>query len=777
MAHIKRRKHAAPTTLAPAPLAAALLAGMALAAPLAASAQDAANGPSADDQTKTLGNVEVVGDAPLRYTADKVSSPKFTQPLLDTTQTIQVIGADLFNEQGATSLTEALRNSPGVGTFYAGENGNTTTGDAIYMRGFDSSSSIFVDGVRDMGSVSRDVFNLEQIEVAKGPAGTDNGRTAPTGAINLVSKQAYAENASSAMLSYGTDSQRRATADWNHALGEGSAFRLNLMAQDSGVPGRDTIENKRWGVAPSLAFGLGSPTRVYLNLLHVQQNNIPDGGVPTIGLPGYTSPDPARPEIGAAPMVDPENFYGTVHDHDDVEVDMATLRVEHDFSENVSLLNTTRWGRNEQDYLLTAFMLSADPARFITPDVDDPSTWQVARSLPTFKDQRNTILTNQANLRVHLGEAGGVEHDLSMGVELTREELLGRGLAAINDSAWPFANLYDPDPVASGLEWAHNGTSAEGRTDTAAAYLFDTLKLDERWQLNGGVRVDRYTTQFSSMVVCGGRRGPECGSLPAGSVVPGVDAEDSDTLVSWKVGALYKPADNGSIYANYAISEQPPGGGSLELSSSANSANNPVFDPQEARTAEVGTKWNLAGDRLLVTASVYDTRVLNEVVQDPTDDQYYQTGEKRVRGVELSAVGNLTEAWAVSAGFTTMDTEVVSGPVLTEDGTTVLTYTPKHAFTGWSTYRFGNGLTIGGGARYSDGLHRGSDGAIGTPTETESYWVFDAVASYAVNDRLSLRLNVYNLLDEDYVAAINKSGYRYTPGAPRSAMLTANFRF
>ena len=770
MSYIKRRKHAAPTTLA------LVAAGMAL-SPLAASAQDAIGGPSADDQTRTLGKVEVVGEAPKRYTSDRVASPKFTQPLVDTTQTIQVIGADLFNEQGATSLTEALRNSPGVGTFYAGENGNTTTGDTIYMRGFDSSSSIFVDGVRDLGSVSRDVFNLEQIEVAKGPAGTDNGRTAPTGAINLVSKQAFAEDAASAMVTIGTDSQRRATADWNHVLGENSAIRLNLMAQDSGVPGRDVVENKRWGLAPSLAFGLGTATRVHLNLLHIQQNNIPDGGVPTIGLPGYTSPDPARPEIGAAPPVDPSNFYGTLRDHDDVTVDMATVRVEHDISSDATLVNTTRWGRNEQDYLLTAFMLSADPARFITPDIDDPSTWQVARSLPTFKDQRNTILTNQANLRVHLGEKDGVEHDLSMGIELTREELLGRGLAAINDSAWPYANLYDPDPAVTGLEWAHNGTSAEGRTDTAAAYLFDTIKLDDRWQLNGGVRVDRYTTEFESMVVCGGRRGPSCGDLPAGTVVPGVDARDSDTLVSWKTGVLYKPTGNGSVYANYAISEQPPGGGSLELSNSENSANNPVFDPQEARTAEIGTKWNLSGDRLLVTAALYDTRVLNEVVQDPTDNQYYQTGEKRVRGVELSAVGSITHAWAISAGYTTMDTEVVSGPVLTEDGTPVLTYTPKHAFTGWTTYTFGNGLVLGGGARYSDGLHRGSDGAIGTPTETESYWVFDAVASYAVNDRLTLRLNVSNVLDEEYVASINKSGYRYTPGAPRSALLTANFRF
>lgn len=779
MTPIQRRKHAARPCLSShastTPLAAALLAGLALGAPLAASAQDA-SGPYPDDQVTNLGKVEVVAAGGQRYTG-QIASPKFTQPLVDTTRTVQVIGSDLFNEQGATTLAEALRNSPGVGTFYAGENGNTSTGDTVFMRGFDSSASIFVDGVRDLGSVSRDVFNIEQIEVAKGPAGTDNGRTAPTGAINMVSKHANARNASSASVSWGTAGQRRATADWNHAFGKGAAFRLNLMAQDGGVPGRELLERKRWGVAPSLAFGLGSPTRIYLNLLHVDQDNLPDGGVPTIGLPGYASPDPARPQIGEAPRVDPHNFYGTLADHDDVAVDMATLRIEHDFSAAASLLNTTRWGRNEQDYLLTSFMLSADPARFVTPDIDDPSTWAVARSLPTFKDQQNTILANQTNLRLHFGAEGAVQHDLSAGVEFTREQLHGRGQAATGGSAWPFANLYHPDADVTGLTWAHDGTRGDGRTDTAAAYLFDTMKPSERWQLNGGLRVDRYTTEFSSLVVCGGRRGPACGDLPAGSVVPGVDAEDSDTLVSWKLGALYKPTANGSIYANYAISQQPPGGGSLELSASDNNANNPVFDPQEARTAELGTKWNLFGDGLLLTAAVYDTRVLNEIVQDPIDLQYYQTGEKRVRGIELGAVGNIGEAWALSAGYTVMDTEVVSGSAVTADGSGVLAYTPRNAFTAWTTYRFASGLSVGGGVRHSGDMTRGSDRAVGTPTHAEGYWVFDAVAGYAFRNGLELRLNLYNLLDEDYVAAINKSGYRYTPGTPRSAMLTASYRF
>lgn len=771
MAHIKSRKHVLPHS-APRSLGAASLIGLALGLPAVAAAQST-GGPAPDTPTRTLDEVRVDGHRLKRYSGES-SSPKFTQPLLDTTRTLDIINADLFNEQGATTLTEALRNTPGVSTFYVGENGNTTTGDAVYMRGFDSSGSIFVDGVRDLGSITRDVFNLEQIEVAKGPAGTDYGRTAPTGSINLVTKRAHLRDAGSATLSAGSADHRRLTADWNRVLGGGSALRLNLMAQDGGTPGRDVVENMRWGIAPSLGFGLGSATRVYLDLLHVQQENLPDGGVPTIGLPGYTSPDPERPEIGAAPPVDPENFYGTHRDHDDVTADMATVRIEHDLRPGAQLVNTTRWGRTDQEYMLTAFM--ADAGRLLTPDPADPSTWTLARNLPTFKDQRNEILANQTALVLSL-EQGNLRHDISAGLELSREELATRGVVALDGSAWPDANLYRPDPDVTGLHWGPNGARGDGRTDTVAAWLFDTLSIGERWKLNGGIRVDDYTAEFSSLVPCGGRRGPDCGGAPEGEIVPGLDAEVSDTLFNWKLGALYKPADNGSLYASYAVSHQPPGGGNLELSGSASSADNPAFDPQEARTAEIGTKWEFADGGLLLTAALFDTEVRNEVVQDPTDQQYYQTGRKQVRGVELGVVGHVTRDWVVSAGYSHMDTEVLDGPAVTADGSSVLAYTPEDSFTAWSTWQPVPGLTLGGGARYMGELARGRDGAVGTPTHTEDYWVVDAVAGYAFNEHFELRLNLYNLLDEEYVAAINKSGYRYTPGAPRSALLTANFHF
>jgi len=772
MAFIKSRKHAAPAVRT---VGAAVLLSLAHGAAASDVPADIAAPPQQAkvNDAQALPGMQVDADRGSDYRVDKVSSPKFTQSLLDTTQTIQVIGKALIQQQGATTLTEALRNSPGVGTFFVGENGSTNTGDSIYMRGFDTSGSIFVDGVRDIGTVSRDVFNIEQVEVTKGPDGTEYGRTAPTGAVNLVTKQPVLGNGISGSVQVGSGQRRRATADWNQSMGNDAAFRLNVMGQDSGVYGRDQVETNRWGVAPSLAFGLGTPTRVYLNYLHIKQNNVPDGGVPTIGLPGYSSPD-GRAFLNDAGKVDPDNFYGTGQDHDHVTQDMFTVIVEHDFNENLALHNTARWGRTTQDYLLTSFMGSA--ANLRTPDPADPSTWTIARSTPTFKHQSNRIVTNQTNLTATI-ESGAVTQNISTGIELTQEQARTIGLGALGGSTWPAANLYHPYSDVGGLRYGETGAKSEGKTNTAAAYFFDTLKFGEHWQVNAGVRLDHYKTDFNSLVVCGARNGPACGRLPAGSIVPGVDTSISDNLVNYKIGVLYKPTANGSIYVNFAQSQEPPGGNTLTLSSSANSADNPNFDPQKARTAEIGTKWDLLGEKLLLTAALYRTTVTNELTQDPTDLLYYQVGKKRVQGIEISALGKLTENWAVSAGFTTMDATVEKGTGVTANGSDDLAYTPKKAFTAWTTYHLPFDLTIGGGARYSGELQRGTDGAIGTPAYTKAYWVFDAMASYPVNKHFDIQLNVYNLFDKEYVAAINKSGYRYTPGTPRSAMLTANVRF
>jgi catecholate siderophore receptor len=730
--------------------------------PLAVSASDAVPQVLDDASSAPVSKVEVRGKTENDFKAERASSPKYTEKLVDTAQSVQVIKKELIEQQGALTLTEALRNTPGVGAFFLGENGNTNTGDAIFMRGFDTSGSIFVDGVRDVGSISRDVFNLEQIDVVKGPAGTDNGRGAPTGSVNLVTKKAALEDAASGSATVGSASQKRLTADVNKVLNaeRGIALRLNAMAQKAGQPGRDVVEDKRWAIAPSLGFGLNGPIRVVLDYLHVKQDNIPDGGVPTVGLPGYTSPDRTRPFITGAAPVDPENFYGSNSDYNKVKADMATVRIEHDFAPGFKLHNITRYGRTSQDYLLSAFMGSS--ANLATPNPNDPATWTLVRNTRTVKDQENRILTNQSALTSEFA-TGSLRHTLVTGLELTNERQITYGLVGLG--TLPAANLYAPDAAApvTGLAPSRTGAYNQGVIDTQSLYAFDTVKFGERWIFNGGLRLDHFNGDYTVAAL-------------TNNVLGVTHFTVGDTLVNGKLSALYKPTANSSVYAMAASSKLPPGS-SFTVSGNLNSAQNPIYEPQETVTTEIGGKLDLFKQKLALTAAVFRTEVKNEVEQDPVDLKYYQTGKKRVQGVELGATGELARNWLVSAGYLYMDTSVEAGKVITAGGENHLTYTPKRSFTLWTSYDLPFGLKLGGGARYSDRLLRGTDGAIGTPAYTESYWVFDAMASYAINRNLDIRLNVYNLGDERYVASINKSGYRYTPGTPRSASLTANFRF
>lgn len=700
------------------------------------------------------------------YKAARSASRKYDQPLLETPQSITIIKRALTEQQAATTLTEALRNSPGVGTFFLGENGSTNTGDAIFMRGFDVSSSIFVDNVRDLGAISRDLFNIEQVEVLKGAAGSDNGRGAPTGAINLISKQPDLHDTLTASASYGSWNQKRTTVDWNKVLDQdrGLALRLNLMKQDSGVPGRHEVRNARQGIAPSLALGLGSATRIVASYLHIDHDNVPDGGVPTIGLPGYTSPDPRRPAISAAPRVNPSNFYGNVNDFNRIANDMLTLRVDHDFSPTLKLQNTTRHARTDQDYRPSSFIATGTdrpgiPAGLITPAIDDRATWRLARNIVTRRDQLNQISTNQTHVSAQL-DTGPLQHALSGGLELTQEKQ--DALSFTRTGSRPDANLYRPDPRFSeaGLRIDATGHN-EGKTDTVSVYLMDTVRIDERWSINAGVRADQYRTRFNSV-----------------TPTSRTHLTDSGRLLNWKLAALFKPTRDSSLYALYATSQQPPGSANFSLSANRNSAANPDYAPQAARTAELGAKWDLLERRLGLTAALYRTELRNEIELDNSTGLYFQNGKKRVQGLELSATGELTRELAITAGYALMGSRVTSGANVSATGENVLAYAPSHSFVSWASWRLPQGLTIGGGARYSAGLVRSNDrNATGTPQRTGAYWVVDAMASYAITPRAELQLNISNLFNTDYVAAINRSGYRYTPGTTRSVMLTGNFRY
>src|SRR5262249_24550934 len=255
------------------------------------------------------------------------SSPKYTEPLRDTPQTITVIPKTVIEEQGATTLRDVLRNVPGL-TMTAGE-GGTPAGDNLTLRGFSARNDIFVDGARDIGPQSRDPFNLEQVEVVKGPGSSFTGRGSAGGTINLVSKAPTVNRFFAGTISGGSDATKRFTGDVNLPIKDRMAFRLNLLGHDSGVAGRDVVENQPWGVAPSFLYGLGTRTRLTLSYYYLGQDNISDYGIPWVPA---TSNALAEYRDQPAP-VPRETFYGfRDRDHEHLRSDLAAVKIERDFN-------------------------------------------------------------------------------------------------------------------------------------------------------------------------------------------------------------------------------------------------------------------------------------------------------------------------------------------------------------------------------------------------------------------------------------------------------------
>jgi catecholate siderophore receptor len=730
---------------------------------------------------RVLRGVVVAEDAEDSYKADTASSPKFTAPLLDTPQTITVIKKELLDDQGVGSLAEALRNTPGI-TFTLGENGNTTAGDSITMRGFDTSGSIFLDGIRDLGAVSRDTFNTEQIEIVKGPSGSDNGRGAPTGYINVSSKQPTLVDAASSRVSVGTGSHIRVEGDLNQTLGtwDGAAARLNVMYDKGDRPDRDVTDFSRWGFAPALALGLGSDTRAYFNYLFVKQNNTPDGGLPAVGLLGYSSatttgnpptpiPQAVIDAVNAADPVDRSNFYGSPNDFEHVRTNMFTARIEHDFSANTTLRNTSRYGRSHMARHITGVnavgnISTGSGAGLV---VNDPSLWTLSRSRQG-RNEVNEILTNQSNLTTAF-DTGGISHSVSAGVEFIYERLLSRAAAGVGTTA-P-ANLYTPNTADSFATLVLTGARTDGKTVTGAAYVFDTLRFNDMWSLNAGLRFDHFRTEYTSVPAP-----PATGGTPAASSY----FEGDGDVVTGKVGLVFKPVENGSIYAAIATSQQPPGGANFTLSEgTATNANNPNLDPQKARNVEIGTKWELLDNLLVVTAAAFDTRNKNDLAQTDTNTgEITQYGERRVRGFELGTSGMITPNWQVSAGLASMKTKVLEGTATTTGAQ--FQYSPKLTFTSWTTYKFPFGLTVGGGARYTDSQFRNGNANQATQANlavNPDAWVIDVMAGYTVNPKVSLQLNVQNLTDKFYLSTLNNGGSRFILGSPRTFLLTGAVKF
>jgi catecholate siderophore receptor len=697
------------------------------------------------DEQPVLPEVVVPGKQE-SYKAEEAQSPKYTEPLRDVPQTITVVPQEVIEEQNATTLRDVLRNVSGI-SIQAGE-GGVPAGDNLSIRGFNARTDIFIDGVRDFGGYSRDSFTFDQVEVLKGPASSYAGRGSTGGSINIVSKYPRANPFYDAAIGVGTDSYKRVTFDVNQPIGigiPGTALRVNGLWHDADVPGRDEVTNQRWGIAPSLSFGLGTPTRVTLGYFHMDQDNMPDYGIPWVP---NTNTDPVLSGyINDVPPVPFSNFYGlNQRDFEETHTDLGTLIIDHDFSDAAAFRNLTRYGQTRRDSVITA-------PRFTDLD-PGPATVTgetINRNLQS-RDQTDQILANLTDLTFRFN-TGGVSHALVTGIEYTKES--EENFARTGPAA-PTTNVYTPnpdDPYPGPI--TRSGAKTDATSTSKAAYVFDTIGFGPHWDLVGGLRWDVFSIDYES-------------TATNGVVTP---LERTDRMMSWRAGVVYKPQPNGSVYASAGTSFNPSAEG-LSLSETATAANNINVDPEENITFEVGTKWDVLSERLLLSAAIFRTDKTNARTEDPTDpaDVVVLEGKQRVDGLELGATGNLTSKWTTYAAYTFLDSENVESKDVAEIGNE-LPNTPKHTFSLWTVYQLPAGFEVGGGAQFVDSRFSNVDNL----REAPSYWLFDAMAAYRATEALTLRLNLNNLADEEYLNSVG--GGHVIPGAARSAVLTAELGF
>ena len=655
-----------------------------------------------------------------------LSSTKYTEPLLNTPQTINVISKEVIEEQGATTLRDVLRNVPGL-TITAGEGGNPA-GDNLTLRGFSARNDIFVDGVRDISPQSRDPFNLEQVDVVKGPSSVYTGRGSTGGSINLLNKTPGLRRAFGGTLDFGTDRTRRATADLNLPLGDTLSFRMNLLAHHSGVAGRDVVKFDRWGLAPSLTWGIGKPTRATISYYKLKQNNLSDYGIPWVPITNN-----ALVEFRDRPAPVPrETFYGLRNrDFEKLDSDLVTLKFEHDFNDGLSLRNQLRFSNSSRDSIAT-------PPRFTTNN----NSTAINRELRSWQTE-DKVWDNQTDFIAHFS-TGKIEHALVTGVDFTRENNKRITRTAGN---MPTTLLNpNPDDVFTGPITV-NPIVGDITANSQALYIFDTAKLGKRWELNGGLRWDRFDAD--GIVTQSG--------APVSRV---------DRMLSGRAAVVFKPLPQGSIYASYGSSINP----SLE-GLSYNTANT-VLDPEKTFTFEVGSKWDFFGGRLLLSGAGFRVDKTNARTPGLPGDPLpvVLEGEQRVDGAELSVTGSITRGWDVLAGYTFLDSETIDSNNVGEIGKDLVN-TPRNSFNLWTTYRLSSGLAFGGGARF---VGKRFGNTINTRF-VDAYWTFDLMASYPISKHVDLKLNLYNLTDKFYFDRIG--GGHIVPGPGRAAMLGMSFRF
>lgn len=674
---------------------------------------------------EVLPEVQVMDEGQADYQSYDTNIIKGQQtPLRDIPQTITVINQEIMEAQGATQLTDALRNVTGI-TLGAGEGGQI--GDNINLRGFSARTDLFLDGFRDRGQYTRDLFALESVEVLKGPSSMLFGRGSTGGVINQVSKLPGAQAKSEFTATLGTDDYYRLMADTNQPLSPTSALRVVTMGHTNEST-RDVVDAKRYGLAPSLRFGMGGATELTLWSLHQRNRETPDYGLPIIA--------------GKPADVPRDRYFGFTDDDFDQDVDILNARLEHHLSENWTLRNQTQYGNYRVDASPTVLSVVGTPAPEASPE-----------SVILTRNRRDreiddTSLYNQTDLLGRFG-SGRLHHNLAAGLELGRDTYDNQGYTWTGLPSTTLADEVDAAAPDSAVR-SKNPTRNANTGKALGVYVNDEIALSQYWKTVAGLRWDRY--QIDANTFADG----------------GADTrlQQTDRQFSSRAGLIYQPHDTQSYYLSYGTSFNP------SAEAVTLTAANTGLDPERNRSFEIGAKWDLWSGNLAVNTAVFRVEKDDARTTDPITNVVSNDGNIRVEGAEFGASGRLTREWLIFAGYTYLDGEImksrdVQNGVATEGNTPQ--NLPRHTASLWTTYTLFRHWEVGGGLVYSSARYVNN----ANTAQIDGYTRLDASVAYR-QPKYDIRLNLLNLNDTEYFERALAS--RAVPAQGRTALLSWSYR-
>lgn len=659
-----------------------------------------------------------------------------TEPLNDTPKAITVLSDDLLSDMGVTSLRDLFRTQPGI-TLGTGEGGNAF-GDRVFIRGFDARNDVYIDGVRDPGVGSREIFGVQQIEIMRGPSSTFGGRGTTGGAISLVSKQPGHSDRTSAEITLGTEDTHRFTLDSTRRFGDSLGVRLNFMAHEGGTAGRDFVTGDRLGAALAISWQANDILKLGFDIYSLRSDYLPDWGVPW---------DPST----GAPYGNRNNFYGVLaRDEGKANTDVATFKIDGDFSEDLSFHAIVRAGESLNYYTASA------PEQ---PNV----LLNTVRANAKRRDATTRYITQQSNLTWRVNTLG-ISHTFVGGYELSREETENRQRAftecavspCTGANSNPTLSLSNPDPTIPFGRDTIITSRPVITVDTAALFLIDTIKFTPQWQVMLGVRSDLYQAKTEGLV-------------------PNRSTESE--FFNWHAGLVYKPLSNLTFYTSYGSASNPPCEqlDAFALDYGGCDARVVALKPTRNITYELGSKLNLFG-HFDLTAAIFTIQregVAIQVGSGSTASIGMQ--DQEVGGVEVTVAGSLAPDWTLFGGLSVFSTNIVDSDIPAQNSLGFPNVS-EATFTLTSRYQLNDRLHIGGtfvsqSEKFGGSITAGS-------TTLPGFNRLDLFGGLKVTETIELRFNVLNATDEVYYDALYRSATPFTYVAPgRSAQITLDWHF